>query len=188
MPDTPNGTPGLPSAEDVQSWLKDGEFPLGTLGFALAALIVLWIVVRMMAARRMRRRPVRLHPRLRKYGGPFGEGDEELAGKRTAEAARIVATSSTDAIMGYEIVEQVEAVFVDGFRRPEEALQGLKAVAAMKGANAVTNVRQERAASGDCCVSGDAVVVRKHGPAPGETDSARTRSTQEQVQEHGSPE
>ena len=102
--------------------------------------------------------------------------------------ARIVATSSTDGIMGYEIVEQVEAVFVDGFRRPEEALQGLKAVAAMKGANAVTNVRQERAASGDCCVSGDAVIVRKHGPAPGETDSARTRSTQEQVQEHGSPE
>jgi uncharacterized protein YbjQ (UPF0145 family) len=58
-------------------------------------------------------------------------------------------------------VEQVEAVVVDGFRRPEEAIEGLKAAAALKGANAVTHVHTERTSSGRCSARGDAVIVSK---------------------------
>lgn len=92
---------------------------------------------------------------------------------RHAEAAKIIATSSAGGIAGYEIVRQIEAVFVDGFRRPEESLEGLKAVAAMKGANAVANVRHERSSSGRYSASGDAVVVR-----PIEADVPASRAEQ----------
>ena len=124
-----------------------------------------------------RRRPPTIHPKLQKYGEGYGEPDADLIAKRRCEAARIVATSSTPTIAGYDIVEQVEAVFVDGFRRPEEALEGLKAAAAMKGANAVSNVRQERGPSGKCSASGDGVIVKRitgttavDAPAPTLTD------------------
>ncbi len=120
-------------------------------GTALLALI--WVVLKVKAARR---KP-RIHPRLQKYAGP----DAEFAQKRRAEAGNILATSSTEKIAGYDIKEQVEAVYVDGFRRPEEAVEGLKAVAAMKGANAVINLKHERTAAGKCSANGDAVVVLK---------------------------
>ena len=120
---------------------------------ATAALAVLWIVLRI----RTRRREPRIHPRLQRYAGP----DAEYARHRREEAQKIIATSSTGTIAGYHIDEQVEAVFVDGFRRPEEAIEGIKAAAAMKGANAVINLRHERSAGGKCSASGDAVVVTR---------------------------
>ena len=119
------------------------------------------VIVRKIRRALRRRRPVRLHPKLQKYGEGYSEPDPELVAKRRMEAGRIVATSSTSAIAGYEIIEQVEAIHVDGFRRTEDAREGLKAMAAMKGANAVTNVRQALGASGKCAASGDAVIIRK---------------------------
>ena len=125
------------------------------LGGAVGLLIVLY------AWRRVRRwlrrkRPTALNPNLAKYGDP--DADVSLERQRAAEG--ILATSSTAEIAGYELIRQVEAVYVDGFRHPEEALQGLKAAAALKGANALTHVGHTRSASGRCAASGDAVVVR----------------------------
>lgn len=134
----------------------DNLDPYTLLLVGTAVLAVIWLVLKIKAGRR---KP-RIHPRLQKYAGP----DAEYAQKRRAEAAKILATSSTQNIAGYEIKEQVEAVYVDGFRRPEEAIEGLKAVAAMKGANAIINLKHERTASGKCSADGDAVVVEKHQP------------------------
>ena len=126
---------------------------------ALVALLVLYWMIRWVLRGTRRRRPARLNPRLAQYGESTG-----LTRARRAEASKITATSSTDRIAGYDIVRQVEAVSVEGFRRPEDALEGLKAAAAMKGANAVTNVHTERTTTGRCAASGDAVVVRKIEP------------------------
>lgn len=122
---------------------------------AAGGLFLLWLI-RRIGRRMRRRRPARLSPKLQHYGQT-----PEVAQARRQEAAKIIATSSTGQIVGYHTVEQVEAVFVDGFRRPEEALEGLKAAAAMKGANALTNVHTERTSAGRCSASGDAVIVRK---------------------------
>ena len=129
--------------------------------FRLAAAIAAGLVVFLWMVRRLRRwarrrRPARLNPKLAKYGD---QGD--IASVRRQEAAKIMATSSTGTIAGYRLVEQIEAVLVDGFRRPEEALEGLKATAAMKGANAVMNVRSERTPTGRCSASGDAVMIKR---------------------------
>ncbi len=129
--------------------------------YVVAVLIMGWWFVRKIQKFFRRRRPPTIHPKLQKYGQHYGEPDEKLTAQRRAEAEKIVATSTTAAITGYEIIEQVEAVYVDGFRSPEDATEGLKATAAMKGANAVTNVQQQRTASGICAASGDAVIVQK---------------------------
>ena len=78
-------------------------------------------------------------------------------------AERIMATSSSGLLAGFEILRQVEAVYVDGFRHPEEALVGLKAAAAMKGANALIHVSHERTTAGRCTARGDAVIVKAMG-------------------------
>jgi hypothetical protein len=124
----------------------------------VALLVAFWAARKIRRALR-RRRPARLNPRLATYGGPT-----EVSQVRRAEASKIIATSSTDRIVGYEIIRQVEAVFVEGFRRPEEALEGIKAAAAMKGANALTNVHTEHTAAGRCTARGDAVVVKVPEP------------------------
>ncbi|MFQ5413681.1 MAG: hypothetical protein ACE5E6_04400 [Phycisphaerae bacterium] len=127
-----------------------------------------------------RRAPARLNPKLAKYGDQT-DTLGQVARRRRAEAERIIATSSTSDIAGYEITEQVEAVFVDGFHRPEAALEGLKAVAAMKGANAVTNVHHGRDPAGGCTAQGDAVVVRRID-APADAPHERPRRSDQ----HGS--
>lgn len=131
--------------------MLDNETAFRLLLAVTLIVVVVWAVMRLKRPRRPR-----IHPRLQKYAGE----DSELAQQRRAEAAKIVATSSTATVAGYKVVRQVEAVFVEGFRRPEEALDGIKAVAAMKGANAVLNLRHERNAAGKCCASGDAVVIQ----------------------------
>ncbi len=63
-------------------------------------------------------------------------------------------------------VRQIEAVFVDGFREPNEAILGLKAAAGRKGANSILNVTQERTGNNRCSASGDAVIVRTVNASP----------------------
>ncbi len=149
---------------DWSAFMDDWRFKL------LLALIGAWVLI--WAGRKVRRairrrRPPKIHPLLQKYGGQPDPRQEKVAAARRKQAMHIVATSSTPAITGYELVEQIEAVYVDGFRSPEEALEGLKSAAAMKGANAVANVRQERNASGSCSAQGDAVVVTRINEANG---------------------
>lgn len=81
-------------------------------------------------------------------------------------AAEIVATSSTGTIVGFELVRQIEAIFSEGHKSPAEAVEGIKALARLKGANAIIHLHSERLASGTCQARGDAVVVRASGAPP----------------------
>lgn len=122
------------------------------VGLVLLILRGLWRRV----ARRVRRlRSPRIHPQLQKYNIDHAELDR----KRRAQALTIVATSTSARLAGFRLVRQVEAVFVEGYRTPEEALTALKAAAAERGANGVLNVKTERTTAGRCTASGDAVVV-----------------------------
>lgn len=157
---------------DAGQWLDLSGWRIHGLLLLLGLLVLAWAVRRLRRFLRARR-PATLHPNLRKYAGAGGAAvtdgpDPALVAQRQAEAAKIIATSSTPRITGYVLLRQIEAVYVDGFRRPEEAMEGLKAVAAMKGANAVINVRTSRDAAGRYAAGGDAVLVRPsaEGPPP----------------------
>jgi len=142
--------------EGVLQWLVDNR-PL--LIAAVAVLLILVVLRRLLgrAVRAIRRRKAGpLHPRLQKYGG---RSEVDWAADQR-DAGKIVATSSTPSIAGYEIVRQVEAVFVEGLRSQSEAITALKAAAARRGANAVINVTQQHTAAGRCTAQGDAVVVK----------------------------
>lgn len=86
---------------------------------------------------------------------------EAQAAERKRHAAKIIATSSTANIVGYELVRQIEAVFVDGHKTPAQATESLKAIAGLKGGNAIVNLTGERVAGGGCAARGDAVIVRR---------------------------
>jgi hypothetical protein len=133
------------------------QWPFVVVG--TCTLLAIWILLRIRRWLR-RRRPPKIHPRLQKYQ----PSHDDFAAKRREEAGKITATSSGGSLVGYRVVRQVEAVFVDGFRRPEEAVEGLKAVAAMKGANAILHVRHEPIGSGRYSASGDAVIVESIEP------------------------
>ncbi|MBL8878165.1 MAG: hypothetical protein JNG88_03505 [Phycisphaerales bacterium] len=81
-------------------------------------------------------------------------------------AGRIIATSSTGQIVGFEIVQQIEAVFTDGHPAPAKAAESLKAEAATRGANAIINMNDVRLPNGKCSARGDAVIVRAITPKP----------------------
>src|SRR5262249_6399323 len=97
-----------------------------------------------------------LHPNLQKYAG---RSEQEIEADRAA-ALKIISTSSTARITGFQLLQQIEAVFVEGYRTPEEAVSALKAAAGRKGANAIINLTQSRTAGGRCTAQGDAVLVR----------------------------
>jgi Na+-transporting methylmalonyl-CoA/oxaloacetate decarboxylase gamma subunit len=122
---------------------------------ALIVLLVLIKIVRAVLRAMRRRRPAKIHPKLQKYA----EEDASRLAERGRQAAKIITTSSRAEIAGYRVMRQVEAVFVDGYRDPGDAIEGLKATAALKGANAVINLQHQRTAAGRCTASGDAVVV-----------------------------
>ena len=122
---------------------------------AVALLIVIRIV-RMMGRAARRLRPTTIHPNLQKYAEPT----ETERAERAQHAAKIITTSSRAEIAGYTVVQQIEAVFVDGYRETSAAIEGLKAVAGLKGANALINLTQQRTAGGRCQASADAVIVR----------------------------
>jgi uncharacterized protein YbjQ (UPF0145 family) len=136
-------------------WLK--EHPryviYGVAG--LVGLIVLRRILSGLSRALARRRPVTIHPKLAKYN----VDNAELDRKRRELAAGVVATSTGNRLAGFRIVRQVEAVFVEGYRTPEEAITALKAAAVERGANAILNVQTERTAAGRCSASGDAIVV-----------------------------
>lgn len=123
---------------------------------ALVALLVLLKLVRGTFRALRRLRPTKIHPKLQKYA----DADARQIAERRRQAAKILTTSSRAEIAGYKVVRQVEAVYVDGFREPADAIEGLKAAAAAKGANAVINLQHQRTAGGRCAASGDAVLVK----------------------------
>jgi uncharacterized protein YbjQ (UPF0145 family) len=142
--------------DDIGQWLQDNRLLLGA---AVVVLLGLLILTRMLGGVRRilrRRRPAKLHPKLQQYSG---RTETDLKAERL-DAAKIVATSSTVAVAGYEIIRQIEAVFVEGLRTQEEAIIALKAVAARRGANAIVNITQQRTAAGRCTAQGDAVLIR----------------------------
>jgi len=134
--------------EAYHSWVLWGVI-------VLLALVVLRSVCCRVVRRIRRRRPPRIHPRLEKYNVDRAQLDRQ----RRERAAAIVTTSTGNRLAGFRIVRQIEAVFVEGYRSPEEALVGLKAAAAERGANALLNVKTERTAAGRCTASADAVVA-----------------------------
>lgn len=146
-----------------------GDMQWRLMLWGAAALGVSWLLLRIRKWLR-RRRPPKIHPKLQKYQPT----DSDFAANRRAESSKIVATSSGSELVGYRVVRQVEAVFVDGFRRPEEAVEGLKAVAGMKGANALLHVRHEPIGSGRYAASGDAVIVESTVSDPDLPDPAST--------------
>ena len=151
-----------------EGFLPPAAYPIIlALAFGAAILIVLRIV-RTIANAARRARPAKIHPRLQRYAEPTAAQRAESE----KDAAKILTTSSRAEIPGYITVKQIEAVFVDGFRDPNEAILGLKAAAGRKGANAMLNVTQERTTNNRCSASGDAVVVRTANAPP--DDSAAT--------------
>ncbi|MBN2562131.1 MAG: hypothetical protein JXQ75_14490 [Phycisphaerae bacterium] len=154
---------------DVIQWLQDHRV---LLGGAVAVLLVLYVLRRLSGGiRRLvrRRGPPKLHPKLQQYAG---RNEADIEAEHLA-AERIIATSSTGIIAGYEIVRQVEAVFVEGHRTQGEAIRALKATAASRGANAIINLAQQHTAAGRCTAQGDAVVLRPIG-GKGPTDDRGT--------------
>ena len=81
-------------------------------------------------------------------------------------AGRIIATSSTDSIIGFSLVRQIEAVFADGHPTPEQAVLALKAIAAEKGANGIINLHSTRPPAGKCMAYGDAVIMNPIAEQP----------------------
>jgi len=134
-------------------WLVDQR---EYVGYAVGVLVVLALLQRAVRKLRRRRSPAALHPRLQAYAG---RTEADLQADRL-EAAKIVATSSTAAVAGYQIVQQIEAVYVEGYRTPADAGTGIKAAAGRRGANAIINLSQQRTAGGRCTAQGDAVVIK----------------------------
>lgn len=81
-------------------------------------------------------------------------------GEIERQAGHIIATSSTAAIAGFDIIRQIEAVFTEGHMTPQDAVNALKAAAAEMGANAVINLSGQRQGTGKCAAHGDAVRVK----------------------------
>ena len=103
----------------------------------------------------------------RKRGGKhrswIDQERERKAGERgeiERQAKHIIATSSTAAITGFEVVRQIEAVFTEGHMNPQDAVNALKAAAAEIGANALINLSGQRQGTGKCAAHGDAVMVK----------------------------
>ena len=144
------------SAMDILNWLVGHRLELG---ITLVVLLGLLMLQRMWRGIRRRRKPAPLHPRLQAYAG---RTDADIAADQV-DASRIVATSSTPSIVGYQLVRQIEAVYVEGHRTPNDAIMALKAAGARRGANAIINLSQSRASGGRCTAQGDAVVVRPDG-------------------------
>ncbi|MDM8008594.1 MAG: hypothetical protein QUV05_20845 [Phycisphaerae bacterium] len=129
---------------------------------ALLGLLILGGIWRRIRRAIRRNRPAQIHPSLQKYNVDHVELDRQ----RRETAVGVVATSTGNRLAGFRIVRQVEAVFVEGFRTPDEALTALKALAVERGANALLNVQTERTTAGRCSASGDAIVAAPIPPGP----------------------
>lgn len=146
------------SLPDLSQW---GDTDVGLLLIGAAGLVAAWFLLgvlrRVRAAGDARRRQAEL----RRHYGQMQMQQAELE----RLAARVIATSSTGQVAGFELVRQIEAVFTDGHPSPNKAAEVLKALAAEKGANAIINLAGQRLPSGKCAAHGDAVIVRPVGAA-----------------------
>lgn len=131
-------------------------------GTVLVHLVIFRSLWRRLSRYLRRRRPPQIHPRLQKYNVDHAELDRE----RREQSARILATSTGALLAGYRIVRQVDAIFVEGCRTPEDAIIALKALAAERGGNALVNVKTERTSAGKCIASGDAVLAAAPSAPP----------------------
>ena len=142
----PQTSPWLWWIVEHRSWIAVGT-----------SLLFVLVVMERVRGYLWRRSPAGpLNPRLQKYAG---KSPAETEADRQA-AAKIIATSSTGTVAGFDIVRQIEAVFVEGYRSPEDAVLGLKVAAGRLGANAIINLSQQRTTAGKCSCQGDAVIVR----------------------------
>jgi uncharacterized protein YbjQ (UPF0145 family) len=146
-------------------WLVEHKAGIAAVTILLFVLVVIQRV-REFLRRRSPAGP--LNPRLQRYAG---KNPAETEADRL-DAAKIIATSSTGSVAGYEIVRQIEAVFVEGYRSPDDAVLALKVAAGRLGASAIINLSQQRSTAGKCTCQGDAVVVRAIGAAGGAPSSA----------------
>lgn len=149
--------------DKLGTWLQLSDMQILLLKIGIGILgvaVVLWVIQKVALYLRSLR-PAKINPKLAKYA----DDDDPANRQRRQLAATIKSTSSAEQVPGYKIIQAVEALYVDGFRTPNEAMEGLKAAAAAKGANAVINVRHERSSLGRCSASGDAVVVETTGQA-----------------------
>lgn len=136
-----------------------------TLLIACAALLVFAVV-----ATAIRRRREALAERERRAARRRQIGYLDMQQQEVERlAARIIATSSTTTLVGFEVLRQIEAVFAEGAPNPGKAVAVLKALAAEKGANAIVNLSSERQPLGKCSAKGDAVIVQ-----PIKADESRT--------------
>lgn len=127
--------------------------------FGAAALIFLVIVLRVIRRVREGAEDARRRAARRRELGEQQSQQEEL--KRAAE--QIVATSSTARIAGYGIVRQVETLFTEAKPSSVAAVELLKGMAALKGANGIVNLQSQQLPTGKWVASGDAVVVKLFG-------------------------
>lgn len=166
----PAQTPAPEQADQARAWLDYvleliQRVPISVWLIIIAVGITLIVLRRIIASiwRQIRlSRPARIHPSLAKYN----VDRVELQKRQRELAAGVVATSTSNRLVGYRLVRQVEAVFVEGFASPEDALIALKATAVERGANAILNVNTEHTAAGRCTASGDAVLVSSLTIAP----------------------
>ena len=170
----------MPDMNEILNWLQNNRMLLIAAVVVLFVLVILQRVLGGVARFVRRRRPAQINPKLQKYAGR-SEADTE-ADRRAA--VKIIATSSTGTVAGYEIVRQVDAVFVEGLRSQGEAIAALKAVAASRGANAIINLTHQHTAAGRCTAQGDAVVIRAitaesagntQKPDPSKSDTGKRR-------------
>lgn len=153
--------------EVIRNWVVANPTKVAIGIAVLVGLIALRKLVRFVARQIRLSRPTVIHPSLAKYNV-----DRVEVQKRQRElSAGVVATSTSNRLAGYRLLRQVEAVFVQGFSSPEDALIALKATAVERGANAILNVKTEHTAAGRCTASGDAVLVAALTPAPGRISS-----------------
>lgn len=148
-------------------WLENNRDLLVVLIVLLLALVIVQRLYWRVRGVLRRRHPAQINPKLLKYAGQ-SEVDRE-ADRQAAE--KIVATSSTGRIAGYEVVRQIEAVYVEGYRAPDEASAALKTTAGRLGANAIINLSYQRTAGGRCAAQGDAVLVHPRSAAADAKDA-----------------
>ncbi len=159
--------PALPAEplDEAQRWLNS-LIPDATTQFLIAIGVIL--VLALLVRRWLNGR--RESAYFRRHANEVRERQARVAEERQAAgrlATRIIATSSTSEIAGFEIKRQVEALFTDGHASGADAVAAVKAIAARKGANALINLRSERHPSGKYVANGDAVIVQ-----PRELDAA----------------
>lgn len=130
----PTSAPAMPDAQTAGKWLDRGiewfkQIPQGWLIYAVLIGVALLVLRRLLGGlgRAWRRnKPVNINPKLAKYN----VDKAEVARQQRELSHQIEATSTGRHLAGYRIIRQVEAVFVEGYATPEDALIALKATAA----------------------------------------------------------